>query len=69
MRPGVFHGVTEQASVVRLVEELFGDTDAVGMLHRRSPAARDDVAGSLLPAFDFTQTPLPAVPATTTCPL
>jgi phospholipase C len=67
-KPGVFHGVTEQASVVRLIEELFGAPGAVGKLHTLDPAARDDVAGSLLPAFDFTQSPLPAVPARESCP-
>jgi phospholipase C len=69
VKPGVFHGVTEQASVVRLIEELFGDPDGgVGALHRRDPAARDDVAGSLLPAFDFDQVPLPPVAAYEACP-
>ncbi len=68
VKQGVFHELSEQASVVRLIEELFGDADAVGSLHAASPAARDDVAGSLLPAFDFRQEPLPAVPARESCP-
>jgi phospholipase C len=68
VKRGVFHDVTEQASIVRLIQELFDPAGATGQLHARDPAARDDVAGSLLPAFDFTQTPLPAVPAQETCP-
>ncbi|MHB1845071.1 MAG: phospholipase C [Deltaproteobacteria bacterium] len=68
VKPGVFHGLTEQASLPRLVEELFGGPNAVGNLHERDPAARDDEAGSLLAAFDFRQKPLPAVPAKTACP-
>ena len=68
VKPGVFHGVTEQASIPRLIEELFGGPNAVGMLHAMDPDARDDVAGSLLPAFDFNQTPLPPILAKATCP-
>ncbi len=68
VRQGVFHGVTEQASVVRLIEELFGGPGAVGMLHGMDPAARDDAAGSLLDAFDFRQDPLPPMPAQESCP-
>jgi phospholipase C len=68
VKHGVFHGFTEQASVVRLIEELFGGPGAVGALHRRDAAARDDVAGSLLDAFDFNQTPLPPITAHTNCP-
>jgi phospholipase C len=68
VRRGVFHGLSEQASVVRLIEELFGDASAVGALHRMDAAARDDVAGSLLGAFDFRQDPLPATPAQASCP-
>jgi phospholipase C len=68
VKPGVFHGVTEQASVVRLIEELFGKAGAVGSLHATDPRARDDVAGSLLGGFDFTQSPLPARPAPESCP-
>jgi phospholipase C len=68
VKQGVFHGVTEQASLVRLVEELFGAPGSVGMLQAQDIAARDGVAGSLLSAFDFNQTPLPAVPAQVLCP-
>jgi phospholipase C len=65
---GVFHDVTEQASIPRLVEELFGGPNAVGSMHAQDPRARDDVAGSLLNAFDFNQTPLPANPVSESCP-
>ncbi|MBS2027267.1 MAG: hypothetical protein JST54_05115 [Deltaproteobacteria bacterium] len=68
VKHGVFHGVTEQASIPRLIEELFGAPGAVGTLHRQDARARDDVAGSLLDAFDFSQQPLPANPATESCP-
>ncbi len=68
VKKGVFHGVVEHASVVRLIDELFGPTGHGGILHSKDPAARDDVAGSLLGAFDFNQTPLPPVPARTACP-
>jgi phospholipase C len=68
VKKGVFHGFTEQASIVRLIEELFSASKQPGQLHAMDPAARDDVAGSLLDAFDFNQTPLPAVPAATQCP-
>lgn len=68
VRQGVFHGITEQASVVRLIEEVFAPA-SVGGLHAIDPAARDDAAGSLLAAFDFDQVPLPAVPASNVCPM
>jgi phospholipase C len=68
VKPGVFHGLTEQASIVRLIEELFGGPNAVGALHALDARARDDVAGSLLPAFDFNQTPLTATPGKEACP-
>jgi len=50
------------------LRELFGAPGAVGMLHRQDSRARDDVAGSLLDAFDFGQQPLPANPVTESCP-
>ena len=53
--------------MVRLIEELFAP-NMVGALHAMDPAARDDVAGSLLGAFDFNQEPLPAIPSPETCP-
>jgi phospholipase C len=56
---------TEQASVPRLVEELWG----VPFMTSRDPNARDGTAGSLMDAFDFTQPPrAPLVLATHTCP-
>ncbi len=44
---------TEQASVPRLVEELWG----MHFMTTRSKRARDGIAGSLLGAFDFNQAP------------
>lgn len=49
----VFTDVTEQASIPKLIEELFN----IPMTSDRDPNARDGKAGSLLGAFDFTQTP------------
>lgn len=46
---------TEQASVPRLVEELWG----LPFMSDRDPHARDGAAGSLLDAFDFEQPPRP----------
>jgi phospholipase C len=43
----------EQASVPRLVEELWG----MDFMSARDPHARDGTAGSLLEAFDFAQAP------------
>ncbi|HUB09828.1 MAG TPA: alkaline phosphatase family protein [Myxococcales bacterium] len=68
VKNGVFHGLSEQASLIRLIEEVFGGPGAVGMLNAQSPAARDAAAGSLLGAFDFNQTPIPPSPAPTACP-
>ena len=47
----------EQASVPRLVEELW----KMPFMSKRNAHARDGRAGSLLDAFDFTQTPRPPV--------
>ena len=64
-RKAVIKTVTEQASIPRLVEDLFGmprmaDTD---------PHARDARVGSMLDAFDFSQAPRePLVLHTRTCP-
>ncbi|CAN5491889.1 hypothetical protein BH09MYX1_BH09MYX1_65100 [soil metagenome] len=44
---------TEQASVPRLVEELWG----MDFMTKRDPHARDGTSGSMMSAFDFTQTP------------
>jgi phospholipase C len=51
----VLHTVVEHSSLPRLVEELFG----LPFMHRRDAHARDEKAGSLLDAFDFTQAPRP----------
>ncbi len=67
VKRGVFHGLAEQASLVRLVEEVFAPA-SIGALGAQDPAARDGLAGSLLGAFDFNQSPLPAAPVKTTCP-
>jgi phospholipase C len=56
-KPGfVFHEVSEQASIARFVEKVFGATKTLSEL---DPAAQDGQANDLLNAFDFTQTPLP----------
>ena len=56
---------TEQASVPRLVEELWG----MKFMSTRNSHARDGHAGSLLGAFDFTQAPRPPmILPTRTCP-
>jgi phospholipase C len=56
---------TEQASVPRLVEELWG----MPFMTTRDPRARDGKAGSMMESFDFTQAPRPPmVLATHTCP-
>jgi phospholipase C len=49
----VVHTATEQASVPRLVEELF----ALPFMSRRDPHARDGRAGSMLGALDFSRPP------------
>jgi phospholipase C len=56
---------TEQASVPRLVEELWGMT----FMSTRNAHARDGIAGSLLDAFDFHQSPrTPEILARGSCP-
>ena len=57
---------TEQASVPRLVEELWG----MKLMSTRNAHARDGVAGSLLDAFDFSQPPRAPVilPRRASCP-
>lgn len=53
-KPGfVLHDVTEQASIPKLIEELFG----APMTSARDPQNRDGKAGSLMGAFDFTRPP------------
>lgn len=55
---------TEQASVPRLVAELFG----MPFLTTRDRHARDAEVGSLMEAFDFAQPPRPPVPLSQSCP-
>jgi len=52
-RTAILHTPTEQASIPKLIEDLFG----MPRMNLRDPNARDARAGSLLPAFDFTQAP------------
>ena len=57
--------MTEHASVPKLVEELWG----MPMMSDTDANARDGRAGSMLDAFDFTQTPKePLLLQTRTCP-
>ncbi|MEO8554980.1 MAG: hypothetical protein ABI678_33605, partial [Kofleriaceae bacterium] len=56
---------TEQASVPKLVEELWG----LPMMSETDPNARDGRVGSMMDAFDFTQAPKPPLVLTArTCP-
>jgi phospholipase C len=58
-RPGfVFHEVSEQASIPRFIERVFG----APALSTLDPAAQDGQANDLFGAFDFTQSPLPPLP-------
>jgi phospholipase C len=52
----VFHEVSEQASVARFIERVFGSPRALSDI---DPAAQDGQANDLFGAFDFTQAPLP----------
>jgi phospholipase C len=55
-KPGfIFHEVSEQASIPRFIETVFG----APALSTLDPAAQDGQANDLMNAFDFTQTPLP----------
>jgi hypothetical protein len=61
----VLTNLTEQASVPRLVEELFG----MEFMTTHNANARDGRAGSLRDAFDFSQSPRPKlILKTRTCP-
>jgi phospholipase C len=61
----VIHTVTEQASIPRLVEDLFGMPRMADV----DPNARDERAGSMMDAFDFTQAPrAPLILQQRTCP-
>ncbi len=61
----VLHTPTEQASIPRLIEDVFG----APRMAATDPNARDEKAGDLLGAFDFTQAPrAPMLLTTRTCP-
>jgi phospholipase C len=56
-KPGfIFKEVSEQASIARFVERVFGSTTTLDQL---DPAAQDGAANDLLGAFDFGQAPRP----------
>ena len=62
----IFKEVSEQASIPRFIEKVFGASHALSDL---DPAAQDGQANDLLNAFDFTQTPLaPTVLPQRSCP-
>jgi phospholipase C len=64
-KPGVFHGVAEQASIPRFIERVF-NTPTLSSI---DPAAQDGQANDLMGMFDFNQTPLPPLPLTArNCP-
>ncbi len=64
VNPGVYKTVSEQASIPRFIEKVFG----APALSTMDPAAQDGQADDLMGAFDFTQTPLPPlVLQTRTC--
>ena len=64
-KTGVIKTVTEQASIPKLVEDLFRGI----RMHDMDPNARDAKVGSMLDAFDFTQSPKPPLVLTQrTCP-
>jgi phospholipase C len=67
-RPGfVFKEVSEQASIARFIERVFGARTTLSAL---DPAAQDGQANDLFGAFDFTQAPLaPLVLQPRACPL
>ena len=66
-RPGfVFKEVSEQASIPRFIEKIFGATKTLSDL---DPAAQDGQANDLMGAFDFNQAPLPPLVLTDrSCP-
>ena len=66
-RPGyIFKEVSEQASIPRFIEKVFGATKTLTDL---DPAAQDAQANDLMNAFDFNQTPLaPLVLGDRSCP-
>ena len=61
----VIHTVTEQASIPKLVEDLFGMPRMADV----DPHARDERAGSMMDGLDFTQPPrAPLILQPRTCP-
>lgn len=52
----ILKGVSEQASIPRFIEKVFGATKTLSDI---DPAAQDGQANDLFDAFDFTQKPLP----------
>jgi phospholipase C len=66
-RPGfIFKEVSEQASIPRFIEKVFGAQQSLSDL---DPAAQDGQANDLMNAFDFNQTPLaPLVLGDRSCP-
>ena len=67
-RPGfIFHEQSEQASIPRFIEKVFGSTKT---LHDIDPAAQDAQANDLMNAFDFNQAPInPLILNERVCPL
>src|SRR5215471_2022070 len=67
-KPGfIFKEISEQASIARFIERVFGST---GTLSQLDPAAQDGQANDLFGAFDFGQVPLaPLVLTPRLCPL
>jgi phospholipase C len=64
-KAAVLHTPTEQASIPRLIEDLWG----MPRMAAKNPNARDERAGSLLEGLDFTQPPRPPLVLTPrTCP-
>lgn len=63
-KQAVLHTPTEQASIPKLIEDLWG----MPRMSVREPNARDERAGSLMEGLDFTQTPrAPLVLTPRTC--
>jgi phospholipase C len=67
-KPGfIFREQSEQASIARFIETVFGATTTLSKL---DPAAQDGVANNLLGAFDFSQKPIaPLVLTPRSCPV
>ena len=67
-KPGfIFHEQSEQASIARFIERVFGSTTTLTAL---DPAAQDGQANDLFDAFNFAQTPNPPLVLTPrSCPI